>query len=260
MILVDSAKGSWELKSLLQRQGIITDIASMKYADACFEGNGPDGIVGVGIERKRPQDMLDCIDDGRYTGHQRVGMGKMYKFNFLVIEGYWRPDVRSGLMLFGIPKPDGTMFWSSKSPRGQRVMYRKMRRYLFSASLARVVVLYTRDIAHTAYDIVELYHWFQKPWRDHKAMLAMHQGYFWQQEGRSDELMTLPTLDHKPSLVRRWAAELGGIGVKKSEDAERVFRTPHALANSEELDWMKLEGVGVGTAQSVVAEIMGWKR
>lgn len=260
MILVDSAKGSWELQSLLQRQGIQTDKASLPYADACFEGNGPDGMVGIGVERKRIQDMLDCIDDGRYTGHQRVGMAHMYRFNFLILEGYWRPDTRSGLLLFGIPKPDGKMFWADKSPRGQRVMYRKLRRYLISVSLARVVVLYTRDIAHTAYDIAELYHWWQKQWRDHKALLAMHLGSFAEYDGRTDELMTVPTLDRKPSLVRRWAAELSGIGVVKSGEAERIFRTPNALANSDETDWVKIDGVGAGTAQSVVAEIMGWKR
>lgn len=260
MILVDAARGSAELQPLLQRYGLHVDKEHLQFADAMFEGYGPDGLVGIGVERKRLQDMINCIHDARYTGHQRVGMERSYRFNFLVIEGLWRPEVLSGLMLFGHPKKDGTTFWSDKSPAGDRVMYHTFRRYLFSVSLARVVVLFTRDITHTCYDIHELYHYFQKEWRKHTSLLAMHKGNFWEKSGRADQLMVIPTLDRKPPLVRRWAAELEGIGVKKSEDAARLFRTPRTLALSEELDWMRIPGVGVETAQSVIRQIGGGRK
>lgn len=204
--------------------------------------------MGIGVERKRIRDFLNSIDDGRYTGHQRVGMAQQYKVSVLIIEGYWRPDPRSGILLGGIPKDDGSMVWTADA-FGGRTMYQKLRRYLFSCSLGGVIVLYTRDIAHTAYDITELYHYFQKPWREHKALLAMHH-----------DTLVLPTLDRRPSVVRKWAFALDGIGMTHSEDAERVFKTPKALANGDELDWMRIEGVGADTARKVVRQILGVRR
>lgn len=250
MILVSSAVGSWELKGLIEKQGIACDATALEYADVCFDGYGPEGLVGVGVERKRLRDMLDCINDGRYSGHQRIGMHKMYQFRFLIVEGYWRPDSRSGILYRGVPQPDGKMIWTDQWGQGMgRVMYYKLRRYLFSVSLSDVHILYTRDVAHTAYDITELYHYFQKPWDEHKSMLTMHQ-----------RTLTIPTLNRKASLIRRWAFELEGVGMQYSEDAERIFKSPRLLANSEERDWMKVPGIGPKTAIEIVREIGGHKR
>lgn len=247
---------SRELQSLIQRQGVSCDRSSLDFADACFEGQGPDGLVLVGIERKRLSDILKCIDDGRLAGHQLVGMRPMYRFRFLLIEGVWRPS-KDGLLLEEHVKQDGRVYWGPERPQG-RVMYHKLRRYLFSVAMSGVIVIYTRDITHTAYDIVELYHWFQKRWRDHKSMLEMHRGYAWQYQTRhTDELMMIPTMERKPPLVRRWAAELNGIGVKLSEDAQRVFKTPRELADADESDWMNVPGVGMKMAKEIVGEILG---
>jgi ERCC4-type nuclease len=243
-----------ELRSLIARQGIPVEQDRLTYADACFEGFGPQGQIAIGVERKKLPDLLQCIKDGRYTGHQLVGMKKAYRFVFLVVEGEWKPH-ENGILMQLYPTKDGYQ-WGELRPR---TMYHTLRRFLFSVSLGGIIVLYTRDIAHTAFDITELYHWFQKPWRAHTSLQQLHMGSFWQQDGRTDQLMTVPSLSRKPSLVRRWAAELEGIGVKKSEEAERLFKSPKALANSDELDWMQVDGVGVATAQKIIKEIGGRK-
>lgn len=256
MILVDAAVGSKELEPLIRKQGIHCSVEHLPSADALFEGDGPEGWMSVGVERKRIQDMLNCIDDGRFTGDQRVKMRKQFRFSFVIIEGYWKPDPRSGVLLEGHPKSDGSLYWSSDRPGGgKRVPYSKLRRYLYSMSLAGLVVCYSRDIAQTATDICELYHYFQKPWDKHTSMLEMAKGYHLQQPW--DSLASLPTLNHRPSLVREWAARLPGVGVKLSLDAERVFRTPIRLATGDETDWVKLPGVGVDSAQKIVRAILG---
>lgn len=258
MILVDAAVGSRELRDLIGRQGIPCDCTHLDFADACFEGQGPHGLTGIGVERKRVSDMLNSIDTGRYTGHQRVGMSQMYGLSILIIEGYWKPDLRSGLLLEGHPKSDGSVFWSPQRPGGSKVMYHKLRRYLFSVALSGVLILYTRDIGQTAYDICELYHYFQKPWRDHKSLLALHRGYFWRhQTSHTDSLMSIPTLNKKPSLVRMWAAQVDGIGVQYSGDAERIFKSPRELANADEAEWYEVPGLGMASAKSIVRQIMG---
>jgi ERCC4-type nuclease len=183
-------------------------------------------------------------------------MKKAYRFVFLVVEGEWKPHDSTGVLMQLFENKGHTFEWGELRPR---TMYHKLRRFLFSVSLGGVVVLYTRNIAHTAFDITELYHWFQKPWRDHHSLEQLHLGSFWQTDGRTDQLMAIPSLAKKPSLTREWAARLPGIGVKKSEDAERLFSSPRALANADESDFMRIPGVGVGTAQKIVKEIGGRK-
>lgn len=139
---------------------------------------------------------------------------------------------------------NGGVGWTYCRPAGRTVMYSKLRRYLFSVSLSGVHVTYTRDVAHTAQDIIEWYWYFQKRWTDHTALLEMQK-------------LNIPSLTGKPPLVRRWAADLDGIGVKMSGDAAKVFKRPIALANADEVDWVRVPGVGVKTAQSIWREIHG---
>lgn len=258
MILVDRAVGSFELQSLIQRFGVQCEKTGLDSADAVFEGFGPEGQTLIGVERKKIQDALDCVETGRLGGFQLPKMRKTYKFCFVIIEGVWKPDTRHGFLLRQIDKGDGRPWWSEKGHGGRIEKYSKLRRYLFSLTMAGAHVLYTRDITHTAYDICELYHWFSKPWDKHTSMQQMYSGYWWdRQTGHSEELMMIPTISGKPSLVRRWAACLDGIGVKMSADVERVFTTPRALANADEDELMKVPGVGLKTAGDIVRQILG---
>jgi ERCC4-type nuclease len=241
MILV-----SWEskeLESLLRtRTHVPVSREKLLYGDVCFEGNGPHGTVLIGIELKKIHDMLTCIDDARYSAHQRTGMAQMYKVSILNIQGMWRPHDQSDLLMEGHYDKSGNLVWAYCRPAGRNVMYSKLRRYLFSVSLSGVHVTYTRDLMHTVQDILEWYWYFQKKWKDHTALLAMQK-------------INIPTLTGKPSLVRRWAVQLDDIGVKLSDDAARVFKTPIALANADEIEWMRVSGVGVKTAQQIWRDI-----
>lgn len=242
MILVDSSTGSRELLPILTRAplSLKAELVKLEFADFCFEGNGPNGLIAVGVERKRIGDMLRCIDDGRYNGHQRVGMAQMYQANFLVVEGSWRPHDQTGMLM----EQYNGGGWGVSKAGGDRAMYNKLRRYLFSVSLSGVHVLYTRDMIHTAWDVHELFHYFQKKWRDHTSMLQMQK-------------LNIPTLNAKPSLVRRWAADLPGIGVVHSEIVERHFRRPIRLATAEEREWLRIPGIGPKTAHEIIKEILG---
>lgn len=242
MILIDTkGKETQELLPHIQAQRVPVEATDLPYGDAAFEGSGPDGIMAVGIERKKLHDMLACIDDSRYSAHQRLGMSQLYRVSFLVIEGYWRPHDPGGMLMEGY---SGGMSWGYAKHRSAKILYSKLRRYLFSVTLSGVHVIYTRDPFHTAFDICELYHYFQKPWRNHTSMLEMQK-------------LSLPAINLKPPLVRKWAADIDGVGVKLSEDAERLFKTPIRLASSDEMDWLKIRGIGVPTAQDIVRQIGG---
>jgi ERCC4-type nuclease len=232
--------GSAELAPLIRKCGVKAEVAELPFGDFCFDGQGPDGrSVCIGVERKTLHDMLACIGDHRYAAHQLPGMRSLYDTSILIVEGSWRPHEDGFLMeLFR-----GTS-WGYCQQGRNKVMYQKLRRYLFSVSFSGVIVLYSRDPQQTAYDLCELFHWFSKPWHEHMSMLEMQN-------------LVLPTLNGKPSLVREWAARLSGIGTKKSEAAEKLFKRPIDLALAPQKKWMEIEGIGLKTAIQIVREIQG---
>lgn len=243
MILVANDTGSKELLPIIQRLGVPAELCELPFGDFAFEGNGPKGPIAVGVERKALHDMLHCIDDARYSAHQMPGMREMYQKSYLMVEGLWRPHDPEGWLMQFHPS---SQKWAYCNPGGRRVLYSKLRRYLFSVSLSDVTVMFTRDQFQTAYDVVELFHYFSKSWQNHTSLLEVQK-------------LNIPNLGGKPSLVRRWASDLEDIGVKYSLEAERMFKHPINLAQASEFEWMRIKGIGVRTAQKIVREIQGWR-
>lgn len=222
--------------------GAQAEACRLPFGDAMMEVHGPEGPLLLGVERKKVHDYLDCIETGRLSGHQLIGMKETYDIRVLMLEGHWKPHDPQGILMEGF---SGGMSWGYARPRGQRVMYAKLKRHLISLSLAGVIVDYSRDPFHTAYNINEYAEWGKKKWDDHTSLQEMHK-------------IAIPTLNHKPSLLRRWAADLDGVGMKMSALAERRFRSALDMAQADESEWLRIPGVGVKTAQSIVREI--WKR
>lgn len=244
MIIVDLKRGSIELKPELERLGMKTERADLQFGDFAFEGNGPDGIISIGIERKTLHDMLSCIDDARYSGHQRIGMKNMYTLSVLMLEGHWKPHDGSGLLMEGF---SGGLSYGYCKHNNSRVAYSKLKRYLFSVALSGVLVDYSRDPFHTAFNVAEWFHYFQKPWRLHTALRELPK-------------VAIPTLNQRPSLVRKWAFDIDGVGEKLSEIAAQRFKTPIHLAMADEREWLAIPGVGVKSAQQIVRDVNGYRR
>lgn len=240
MILIDSRIGSVELIPYLQRMGAKVERTSLEFGDVCFEGNGPNGKVVIGVERKTTGDLLNCVDDSRYSAHQLPGMKAMYNKSILMVEGVWKPDTATGYLMECV----ATLTWRPYRQRSQMVRYAKLFRYMLSIQLSGVTVLSSRDIEQTAYNVLEVYSYFQKKWEDHSSLLEM-------------QTLNIPSLNGRPSLTQRWAAQLDGIGVKHSQDAVKIFKTPYDLARSDETEWITLPGVGAKIARSVVRQIHG---
>lgn len=240
----DGSNNHLDLIPYIQKLNVKVEKADLKWGDAAFEGNGPDGTIAIGVERKRLHDMLSCIEDSHYSASQMIGMRQMYAVSILMVEGHWKPHTGNGMLMEGFT---GGINFGYCAPRGRKMMYAKIRRYLFSVALSGVIVCYTRDPEHTAYDIVELFHYFQKKWKDHTALL-------------NPQKMNIPQLMGHPSLTLKWAHTLNGIGAKHGQDAERLFKKPINLATADESDWLRIPGLGVKTAQSIVKEIMGVSR
>lgn len=246
MILVDyreenkQSRRKRELADAIRRIGMAVEITDLQYGDVAFEGFDGYSPITIGIELKRLHDILNCIDTGRFSGHQRIGLkhSGLYHECYLSVEGMWRPHDPNGYLM---ESKDGC-HWFECRPAGRPVMYHKLRRYLFSVGRAGVAVLYARDLFQTAFDMVELYHYYQK--KDHTSMLQKQQ-------------LNVPALTRKPPLIRRWAAEVEGVGLQKLDAVQSTFKTPVGLAMGGELEWLTIPGVGVKTARQIVAEIEG---
>lgn len=248
MILLDSRSGridrgrdsQREMLTYIQRAGVKAEISSLEFGDAAFEGNGPNGKIMIGVERKTMGDMLNCIDDARYSAHQRPGMMQMYQKSILIIEGVWKPDIDTGYLLECV----ASLTWRPFKPRGRMVMYSKLFRYLLTVQFSGVTVIWARDIEQTAYNICEIYYWFNKKWEEHTSLQELQK-------------LNLPAINGKPSLVQRWAGEIEGIGVKHSQEALKLFKTPYDLARSDETEWITIPGVGAKLARSIIKQIHG---
>ncbi len=249
MILIDTRDGPDkthrirnEMLSNIRGLGVLANLQTIPSGDFCFDGYGENGAMTIGIERKSLHDMLNCIDDGRYN-MQRAKMGQMFGATLLIVEGVWSVN-KAGFMMEQAINDRGVAYWKFCNQRSKPILYSKLHNYLIGVGLSGVVTTLTRDLYHTCVSVVNTFHYFQKRWQDHTSLLQK-------------QTLNLPSLSGRPSLVRRWAAEIEGVGVKYSEEAERLFKTPIRLATSDELAWLKIEGIGVKTAQKIIKEIGG---
>lgn len=240
MILVDSATGSRELLPIIQRIGEEAKLQNMEYGDFVFSGNGPHGEIDIGIERKALHDMLHCIDDARLAGFQSHGMRTMFKIRIVILEGFYKPHDNEGILM---ESRDGYKYWPCKY-RTKPPLYSKLYNYILSLSLSGLLVIHSRDPYQTAFNVVETYRYFQKKWTDHTAMQEI-------------QTFALSEVMGRPSLCRRWAAQVDGIGVKLSADVDRQFRTGRMMALASPSDWASIRGLSMSTAERIVSEIWG---
>ncbi len=248
MILCDDRVGSKEMQPIISQLGIPCELSRLPYGDACFEGNGPKGLITVGIERKTLNDMLNCIEDARYAGHQLPGMMGLYSKSYLCLEGMWAPgngNGFSGMLMQGFRS--GASWGPLKTQANRTVLYSKLYRYLMSISLAGVIVSQSHGVWHTAYNVCEMYQYFQKKWHQHTSLMEVQK-------------LAIPVLTGKPSLALRWATNITDVGVIHGMEAERKFKTGREMANATEDEWMEIPGVGMATAKKVVKEIREEKR
>lgn len=238
VILVDRRVGSVELAPYLRNLGMTVQIETLSAGDVCFEGKGPEGNIMVGVERKRTNDILSCIDDGRFSGFQQPGMMEDYHRRLLIVEGLWKPSA-TGLILeykAGTWIPIG----------GRRVLYDKLFGFLLSVQqVAGTVYVRSGDIQETAYQIKVIYQWFQKEWGNHTSM-------------SQPQNIIVPSFE-KPSFERKFACLIDGIGVKRSKEVVDHFKNVPNMVHAEEQDWMKISRIGVPTAIKIVRQIRGVK-
>lgn len=233
MILIDDRAGSVELSAHLPEALVVR----LEYGDVMITGQGPDGEVDVGIERKRIGDLVNSMTSGRLSGHQVPGMLEAYYHSYLIVEGQWKENKCNGELITRRGKD-----WAPLNRGGYKYSATGIWQYIMTLEqMCGMTVRVTKDIHDTCYTVQQIHRWWEKDWEKHTGHLQMHK--------QGPERAALGV--RKPSLLRRMASELPGVGWKRSLEVERRFGTIECLMLATETELMEIEGIGKVTAREM---------
>lgn len=252
MIRIDPRRGSGDFRRLIQRLGVTTTHKTLPFADFSFYGNGPAGTVRVGVERKTLSEMITAIEDSRLVGHQLPGLlgsvhgRRRFDYVYLVVEGSYYPDARSGLLMQGRREV---------GHGATRHLYESLEKFLMTLELhGQIRVRRTNGMIATAYFVTALYRWFQKDWYAHKSAYKV-------EEDRPERAIL-----EQRTLDRKTYAQWPGVGWVRSARVEQHFACVRDAASAEVREWRKVswrsrrgkrQSIGPKTAGRLVAWLHG---
>lgn len=251
MIAVDRRVGSAHLHPLLPPG--LAQLATLPYGDVCWYGVGPGGArVGVGVECKRVNDLLQCLHTGRFVGDQLPGMLAVYQYTYLLVEGMTRPGADGALEEW---KPwangrGGEWRMVKAGARGcEWAVWEGHLETLRRKTPLRVV--YSTGPQHTAELILTLYKWWAHGggWDAHTSHTGVH-------------IPPEPSVGGVPRpayrrLVLRFAQQLPGVREVLAERVAGAFDTVRDMVRAGVEEWEKVEGIGAAKAVAIVSAIHG---
>ena len=246
VILIDSRTGSGELVPLFKPYNTDVESTILDSGDLAWVGNGEDGPVSVGVERKRLGDLIQSMRDDRLAGRQIPTMHKHYSPGhiYLVVEGVWRCG-NSGVLETCRSKGKWEMFGSVG--RAKPVMYREVSSFLHSVQVTMgVKVIKTGRDTDTVAEMVSLYNWYKKDWKAHHTAFTIY--------APGPEPQATKRVGFRSNVAgfkERVAAQLPGIGNKAWEIGNH-FKSGREMGNAGVEEWMKVPGVGRKGAQEIV--------
>jgi len=238
MILIDARTGSRELAPHITSP---KTICHLDYADFAFSGNGPEGQVGVGVERKTLMDLLQSMTSGRLSGHQVIGLREQYDEVYLLVEGVWRPHAVTGVLM----RIGGKGKWIAAAQGSRRFMVRDVWNFCHSlTNICGVHVVCTSNMTESGRWLDATFAWWNKRWTDHKSHA---------QWVRPREHATF----RKPGLTTRFFAQLDGIGWDKAKKLGEFYPDMEAVIHADEKELQTVDGIGPKLAKSIIKQIRG---
>jgi ERCC4-type nuclease len=235
VILVDDRAGSEALVPLLPPD--LTKMLRLESGDVAFFGHSPEGQFTwpIGIEYKTVSETIQCITSRRFVGEQYPKMADLYKRIYFLMEG----EIKEG--------PNGLLLirnWSGGKPTwasyGWSVTYRQFDNWMNSLTeTGNVIFKRSADRKESAAQVLNLYHLWTKDYDQHNTLFAF------------DKSQLPPTIE-QPSLLRLMAAQIPGIGWKRSKEVEKHFSSPYEAFTAEEDVWVQVNGIGPTIAKRVV--------
>ena len=256
MLLLDPRVGSGELLPYFKPYDVEVDIQMLDFGDMCFWGQGHDGPLLVGIERKIITDLIASMRSNRLSGHQLPGLLESYAFNYIVIEGIWQcgSDGHIEIAVKG--------GWTPLVVGSRPVLYREVDHYLATLEhRCGITVKYTSNREQTVAYVVSRYLWWQKDWLKHdsfEAVYAPHEERIGGRRGSFTRRVTGP--------VELVASQFPGVS-KKAYEFGKHFPNVHSMFcnnghcticdKSFESNVTKVEGIGKKGANRIYDWLRG---
>jgi ERCC4-type nuclease len=236
MILIDHAVGSVELIDPLCKMGLPAEKIVQPYGDVAFEGRGDGGkSVMVGIELKTVGDLIGSLRTNRINDQVR-GLVETYDHRWLVIEGEWRVEPKTGLVM--TQGRGGT--W--KPAHGKMTIGELENRITTLEMMGGLRVRRTPTRKDTLHFLAALYRWWtDKTLEGHASHLTVYQ----------------PSLIVPVSQFRATVMTLPSIGRKTSKLVEQHFQTLRRAFSARGPEWTMIDGIGPKTAQVIQDVIDG---
>lgn len=226
MIYIDDRIGSAEIAQYLPIK--LRTVTHMDYGDGWWFGKGPDGPCPIGFERKTIGDLVACIQNGRLSGHQLIGLVNNYSYRYIIVEGK-----------LNIHK-SGDLYLS----KHRRVPARDIFNYLNTLQqICRVDWIHTNNLQATANWILYTYRWWQKDWDKHHA----HKQFFHSPPPK--------VFLFRPTFLTRVLKEFKGVSWERAQALAARFQTLRNLCNATVEDLKEVDGVGSTIAASIISEI-----
>lgn len=241
MIQIDYRKGSKELAPYIHSKH---EIVTLEYGDVSFVGMGDNEPAFVCIERKTIGDLVQSMSSGRLSGHQLVGMLEDFTHIYLLVEGIWRPNPKSGML----EKLHGKS-WTPVHHGKRKYMARDVYNYINTlAVMCGVIPVFTSTLQQSGYWIDCVYSWWMKGWEQHKSHLKFHrQQVSPKKKGK--------VLLRQPTSFERIVSGISSVGFDTATLLQKHFRTPMDLALASEKQLMDVKGIGKKTAKMIIKEM-----
>ena len=247
MLLVDTQgpKGAF-LVEPLKTAGLPAKEFFLDAGDLAFTGRGTGGeSLNIGIEFKRldssSTDLAQSLRSGRLSGEQLpklIGPTGSYDRAWLLVEGQWRHDPRTGLVTVYKGKHRG---WQ---PIPGKMLTQELRERLLTLEMCGGLhVTFTPTRAETIAFITALYRWWtDRDLDQHKSHLAVH-----------DAPTFRPVSDVAAALMR-WP----GVGYKAAAAAEKRFKCVESAARGNPATWAALEVSGKKFGRTRAEKLVAW--
>lgn len=254
MITIDPRAGSAQLAPLLRQRGYPVDLSRTEFGDASFVGVGMGGApVTVGVEVKGLHDVLQCIKDARFAGHQLPGLLQSYDQVWLLVVGIFRARHRDGVLEYQMQRGKSEGYWQDASHGRRRSFlwhdFQMWINTLIHKGGIRVAVV--DDYSQAALWLGCLYSWWQRGWDEHGSHLQVYDGM--------RDLLFDQALLVRPSVTRCFAAQVPCIGKTKSIAVAEKFKSARAMCNATEEEWMSIPGIGREIAHKAYVALRGGK-
>jgi ERCC4-type nuclease len=250
---VDPRIGSGDLVEPLQKYGVPAKLEHLEFADVEIIGRGPEERpVPIGVEIKAVGDLLRCITDERFVGHQLPGLLQRYEIVYLLIEGALHTFNKDLVYLkhgrWANP-PWGRKAWSYEGVWHWLMSQENCTR---KEGLGELRLIQTADRLGTAAWISALYAWWNsKSFEEHRGHLGLHKKSL-QRIGSEDDPVGAFVATRKMKVC---AQITNGIGFEKAYAVSKHFPSIKRMINAPVEEWEKIEGIGPVLAARLVAAI-----